>query len=134
MGLEMFKLSKELWTGFMHHLFNLVESYRNLQAHQSVLHPPPPPPPPQPAQLSAVQLQQQQLAFVCPSSAPPLVSPPSFRQQITQPWQPGTDIQPHQGWALGPNLSGLNTSGLSGVLDPAGQTGGPGTSSTLTTP
>ena len=116
----MSKLSEELWTGFMHDSFNLVEGYRNLQAHQPIPHPPPP----QPAQLSAVQPQQQQsLAFVHRSSAPQLGSPPSFCQQMTQPWQSGTDVQPHHGWpTFGPNFSDLNTSGLSGFLDPAAQT------------
>ena len=33
MGLEMSKLDKELWTGFMHESFNPVEHYTNLQAH-----------------------------------------------------------------------------------------------------
>ena len=94
LALEMCKLSKELWTGFMLNLFNMVERYRNLQAQQPV-----PPPPPQPAQLPAVQLQQQQSGFVRPLSAPPVASPPSFCQQMThtQLWQPGTEIQAHQG-------------------------------------
>ena len=128
MGLEMSQLD-ELWTGFIHEWFNLVECHRNLQAHQPV-----PSPPPQPAQLPAVQPRQQQLPFVHPLSVPLLASPPTFRQQFNQPWQPSTDFQP-QGWpTLRPNLSGLNTSGLSGFLDLAGQTSGPGTSSVLSTP
>ena len=119
--------------------FNMVESYRNLQTQQLVP-PPPPPPPPQLTQLPAVQLQPQQSGFMCPLSTPPVVSPPSFYQQMThtQPWQSGTEIQPHQGWpTFGPNLSGLNTLGLSGFLNQASQTSGPpmpGTRSTLTIP
>ena len=79
MGLGMSKLSEEQWTGFIRDSFNKVKSYRNLQG-QLPVHPPP-----LPAQLLAVQLQQQQSAFVCPSSEPPLASPPTFHQQITQP-------------------------------------------------
>ena len=83
----------------------------------------------------------QQSGFVCPSSAPPVVSPPSFRKQMphTEPWHPSADLQPHQGWpSFSANLSGLNTSGLSSFLDQAlGQLGGPpvpGTSSQMHTP
>ena len=113
----------------MHEAFNLVECYRTLQAHKLVPHPPPPP-----AQLPAVQPQQHQPSFVCHSSAPLLASPPTYGQQLNQTWQPGTDFQ-QQGWlTFGPNLSDLNTSGQSAFLDLAGQTGGPGTSSTLSTP
>ena len=119
MGLEACKLSEELWTGFMHDSFQMMECYRQLQAQQPVT---PPPPPPQPAQHPAVQLQQQQSGFMCPSSAPPVVSPPSFHQQMTdtQLWQPSADLQPHHGWpTFSMNLSGLNTSGLSSFFDQA---------------
>ena len=115
----------------MRESFNLVERYRNIQAHQPV---PPPPPPPQPAQLPAVQPQQQQKPFLHPSSTHPLALPLTFCQQLNEPWQPGTDFQPQEWPTLGPNLSGLNTSGLSGFLGPPGQTGGLGTSSVLSTP
>ena len=113
--------------------WSTTSSSKQLQAQQPV---PPPPPPEHPA----VQLQHQQLGFVCPSSTPPVVSPLSFCQQMTHtlPWQPSTDLQPHQGWpTLSANLSGLNTLGLSSFLDQAGQPGGPpvsGTSSQLHTP
>ena len=118
MGLEACKLSEELWTGFMHDSFQVMERYRQLQAQHPV------PPPPQPAQRLAVQLQQQQSGFVRPLSAPPVVSPPSFHQQMphSQLWQPSADLRPHQGWSsFSANLSGLNTSG-------------PGTSSQMHTP
>ena len=89
MGLEMSKLDNELWTGFSREAFNLVEHYRTIQAHQPVPHPLPP----QLAQLPAVQPQQQPLPFVHHLSGPPLVSPPTYHQQLNQPWQPGIDFQ-----------------------------------------
>ena len=78
MGLEACKLSEELWTKFMQVSFQMIQHLRQLQAQQPV---PPPPPPAQPAHHPAVQLQQQS-AFVRPSSAPPVVSPPSFHQEM----------------------------------------------------
>ena len=132
MGLEMSKVGEELWTGFMREGFNLVEHYRTLQAKQPA--PPRPPPAHQAAQLPPVQRQQQQ-PFMRPLSAPPMVSP-TYCEQLNLAWQPGpcTEFQQQGLYAFGPNLSGLNTSGLSSLLDPAGQPTGPVTSSALSTP
>ena len=134
MGLEACKLSEELWTRLMQESYQMIQCFRQLQAQQLV------PPPPQPALHPAVQ-QHQQSAFVCPSSAPPVVTPPTFHQQISQPqpWQPITDLQLPQNWPpFSGNISVLNTSGLSSFLDHAvGQPGGqpaPGTSSQMHTP
>ena len=116
----------------MHQAFDLVTCYRQLQTQQPAP-PPPSPPPPQAVQQPPVQRQLYQPSMR-PWSAPPLQSPP-FWQQLNPAWQsgPSTDFQ-HQGWpSFAPNLSALNTSGLSTYLDPTGQPPGP-TSSTLSTP
>ena len=133
-GLEACKLSEQLWTAFMQESFQMIIRFRQLQEQQPL----PPPPPPQPAQHPVVQ-QPQQSAFVCPSSAPPVVTPPPFCQQQPQqqPQQEILDLQPPLNWPSfsGYNISGLNTSGLSNILDHAvGQAGVPpaqGTSSQM---
>ena len=82
--------------------------------------------------------QYQQSAFIHPSSAPPVVSSPFWQQQQQpqqQRLQPCLDLQPPQNWSFtSSNLSHLNTSGLSSLLD---QDVGPpcqGTSSQLHPP
>ena len=90
----------------------MMQCFRQLQAQQPV-----PPPPPQPAQHPAVQ-QHKQAACMHPSSAPPVVTPPTFCQQMPQPQQWPPADQPPQNWlSFSGNISGLNTSGLSSFLD-----------------
>ena len=132
-GLEMAKLDEPLWNDFMDEAYGLVSKYKRAQSQLQSAAPPHPPPVSQPP-MQPMQPMQPQPPPVWPYNMPPQPSP-SYRQQ--QAWQASpstsTDYQ-HPGWGpYAPNLSALNTSGLSTYLDPA-HTAPVHASSALSTP
>ena len=116
MGLEVNKLSEDLWMSFMQESFSMILHFRQLQQQQQVL-----PPPQQPPSILECSNSSS-----LPLSTPPVhlqsvVSPPFWQQQHQQQqWQTSLDLQPPQSWSFTSlNLSQLNTSGLSSLLDQA---------------